>query len=269
MKKYVILFGLFCACVIFIIGFTGCATKEEAVKEDVQQPKEEVAEEVKKEVKKEVKEEVAKEEKPAEVVVEEEKEMEVVQRIDSDGDGVYDDEDQCADSPPGAMVDEYGCPKDSDRDGVYDGLDRCPDTISGVPVDRMGCPTITPSGEVARYKVVFEFDSDCASLKPIYYIRYKEQVEAIIKSNPYLEVLRVDVEGYTDRTGSDKYNLELSSRRARSVKMFLISQFGIDDSIITTQAFGERRPIASNSTAEGRQKNRRVEVFITVKNTEE
>jgi OOP family OmpA-OmpF porin len=60
--------------------------------------------------------------------------------IDRDHDGVYDGLDQCPATPRGARVDAHGCPRDSDGDGVYDGLDRCSGTAAGVPVDSHGCP---------------------------------------------------------------------------------------------------------------------------------
>jgi len=61
-------------------------------------------------------------------------------RQDTDGDGVGDARDRCPRTPPGAIVDEHGCPSDADADGVFDGLDRCPDTPIGTPVDEHGCP---------------------------------------------------------------------------------------------------------------------------------
>ncbi len=60
--------------------------------------------------------------------------------MDSDGDGVYDDMDECPNTPTGAIVDSIGCPKDSDGDGVYDGIDQCPNTPMGATVDSVGCP---------------------------------------------------------------------------------------------------------------------------------
>jgi len=60
--------------------------------------------------------------------------------IDSDGDGVDDRRDRCADTPRGALADPRGCPVDTDGDGVLDGLDRCPATPAGTAVDRFGCP---------------------------------------------------------------------------------------------------------------------------------
>ena len=61
-------------------------------------------------------------------------------KVDTDRDGVYDDQDQCPDTPRGAKVDAVGCPKDSDGDGVWDGIDKCPDTPKGATVDARGCP---------------------------------------------------------------------------------------------------------------------------------
>ena len=254
MKKCLIVFGILFICMGFIIMFGGCATQEEAVKEEAEQPKEEVS-----------KAEPA--EEPVEAAEPEEpKDIEIVQRIDSDGDGIYNDADKCAESPAGVQVDESGCPKDSDKDGVYDGIDKCPGTARGVPVDSTGCPAVKPSGKTARYKLVIEFDSDSASVKPVYYVQFKSRVEEIKKANPYLEVIRVEVKGHSDGTGKGAYNFELSQRRAQAVKNFVFSQFGVDAGIIKVQAFGEKSPVASNRTRSGRQKNRRVEVYVTVKN---
>jgi outer membrane protein OmpA-like peptidoglycan-associated protein len=59
---------------------------------------------------------------------------------DSDSDGVPDNRDRCANTPPGAQVNEFGCPIDSDGDGVPNGIDRCPNTPLGATVDAAGCP---------------------------------------------------------------------------------------------------------------------------------
>jgi OOP family OmpA-OmpF porin len=60
---------------------------------------------------------------------------------DTDGDGVPDRRDKCADTPKGAKVDARGCPLDTDGDGVFDGLDKCPETTKGCTVDKTGCQT--------------------------------------------------------------------------------------------------------------------------------
>ena len=68
---------------------------------------------------------------------------------DSDGDGVLDNRDRCADTPAGARVDARGCPSDSDGDGVPDGVDRCNTTAAGATVDATGCPKDSDSDNIA------------------------------------------------------------------------------------------------------------------------
>ena len=84
------------------------------------------------------------------------------------------------------------------------------------------------------------------------------RVAQIMKKYPQTTIL---VEGYTDSTGSEEYNLKLSERRAESVKRQLVHD-GVQQSRITTQGYGQSNPVASNSTAEGRAMNRRVEIRI-------
>jgi OOP family OmpA-OmpF porin len=77
-------------------------------------------------------------------------------------------------------------------------------------------------------------------------------------------VVDLDIIGYTDSTGPEAYNEQLSLRRATAVKDYIVSQ-GIDPAIIDVSGKGEADPVASNATREGRAKNRRVEVHIGVK----
>src|SRR5579864_6124889 len=74
--------------------------------------------------------------------------------------------------------------------------------------------------------------------------------------------IRVEIDGYTDSTGSLEFNERLSQQRAESVRSYLSSQ-GVNSSTITTQGFGPSQPIASNDTATGRQQNRRVELVVS------
>jgi len=69
------------------------------------------------------------------------------------------------------------------------------------------------------------------------------------------------VEGHTDAQGSAEYNQGLSERRAASVRSFLVGA-GVDGARLTSVGVGEERPIATNDTAEGRQRNRRVELRV-------
>lgn len=73
---------------------------------------------------------------------------------------------------------------------------------------------------------------------------------------------RVRVEGYTDSTGSEEYNQQLSQKRAEAVRSALLNQ-GISSDRIEVQGFGEAYPVASNDDATGRQRNRRVEIVIS------
>lgn len=72
---------------------------------------------------------------------------------------------------------------------------------------------------------------------------------------------RVALSGHTDSIGTEKYNQGLSERRAASVKNYLVKK-GVDGGRITSQGFGETKPIADNKTKEGRAKNRRVEIKV-------
>jgi len=74
--------------------------------------------------------------------------------------------------------------------------------------------------------------------------------------------LMLEVEGHTDSVGGDSYNQRLSERRAESVKQYLISQ-GVKVESITARGFGKGQPVANNSTAAGRQQNRRVEIVVS------
>ncbi len=86
-----------------------------------------------------------------------------------------------------------------------------------------------------------------------------QRLADVLRQNPDRTVL---VEGFTDSTGSDAYNLQLSQRRAEAVRSAL-SQMGIDRSRIETRGYGEAYPVASNATAGERQLNRRVEIVLS------
>jgi outer membrane protein OmpA-like peptidoglycan-associated protein len=101
------------------------------------------------------------------------------------------------------------------------------------------------------------FDVDEASLKPGAMQRLHRLV-AFLVEYPDRAVL---VEGYTDSTGSDAHNQSLSERRAGSVRSFLIEN-DIDSRRVLARGYGKAYPVAGNDTAEGRQRNRRVDVVI-------
>lgn len=74
--------------------------------------------------------------------------------------------------------------------------------------------------------------------------------------------LKVAVEGHTDNVGGDAYNQKLSEQRAEAVRAYLV-QFGVPDNAVTARGFGKTQPVATNDTADGRQKNRRVELVVS------
>lgn len=85
------------------------------------------------------------------------------------------------------------------------------------------------------------------------------RLSGVILSHPGLNLA---IEGYTDSTGSEDFNLKLSQQRADTVRSFLVSQ-GLLPDAVTAAGLGEDRPIADNTTAAGRQKNRRVEIIVS------
>lgn len=117
--------------------------------------------------------------------------------------------------------------------------------------------TQTERGAVITFGDVF-FDLNKAELRPS--AVGKVQILAqFLKDNPERKVL---IEGFTDSTGSDQYNLGLSQRRADGLKHALVRQ-GIDINRITTQGFGEEYAVTDNSTPAARAMNRRVEVTVS------
>ncbi len=102
------------------------------------------------------------------------------------------------------------------------------------------------------------FDTGRAELKAGA-MRTIDQLAIFLKENPERTV---QIEGYTDSTGSDALNQTLSERRADSVRFALLDR-GIDIRRIATRGFGKSNPVASNDTAAGRQQNRRVEIVIS------
>jgi OmpA-OmpF porin, OOP family len=180
--------------------------------------------------------------------------------FDSDKDGVCDGLDKCPDTPLGCMVDKDGCPVDSDKDGVCDGLDKCSGTPAGVKVDKDGCP-LPEIVEKGRTTLEVLFDFDKSTIKG----NYSKDIDALADVMKKYGDLNVTIEGYTDNLNRSKkpdYNKKLSQRRADAVKQYLVEKSGIDAKRLTAIGFGAEKPIASNDTEEGRQKNRRVEAAV-------
>ena len=112
--------------------------------------------------------------------------------------------------------------------------------------------------EKGRATLDVKFDFDKTFVKPIYY-KEIEGVTDVLKKYPDMKIV---VEGHTDNIGTKKYNLNLSQRRSNAIKAVMVKKFNIESSRITPKGFGYSRPVADNSTKEGRQINRRVEAAV-------
>jgi OmpA-OmpF porin, OOP family len=172
--------------------------------------------------------------------------------LDTDGDGVYDYLDKCPGTPAGVKVDQDGCPLDSDKDGVYDYLDKCPGTPAGLKVDKDGCPV------QVSITLKIEFDTGKSDIKE----KYHEEIKLVADFMKKYPQTNTVIEGHTDNVGREAANVKLSQSRANSVSAYLIAKFGIEKDRLQAVGYGPQKPIASNATAEGKQKNRRVQAVI-------
>jgi outer membrane protein OmpA-like peptidoglycan-associated protein len=175
---------------------------------------------------------------------------------DRDGDGIIDKNDKCPDQP--GLAQFQGCP-DRDGDGVPDNEDNCPDQPG--PVENHGCPypKAEPAAETVKVSTPILFE---VNKTVIHHSSYPVLDEAVKKLNADKDAYVV-VDGYTDNTGSRAYNKGLSVRRANAVKAHLI-KLGIKANRIKIAGHGMNSPAADNSTEEGRLKNRRAVMHLSI-----
>src|SRR6187549_3943277 len=114
-----------------------------------------------------------------------------------------------------------------------------------------------PVAEKVTFAADVLFDFDKAVIKP----EGKSKLDDISSKTKGVNLEVVIAIGHADSVGSDAYNQRLSVRRAESVKAYLVSK-GVEPNRIYTEGKGEKQPVASNKTKEGRQKNRRVEIEV-------
>ena len=207
---------------------------------------------------------------------------------DSDGDGVADIDDLCPDVA--GTAERHGCPvfTDRDGDGVADDIDRCPE-LAG-PKENFGCPWPDRDGDRVADKddrcpdePGSQENRGCPRKTTLIVVRkdrieLKQQIHfqpnrAKILTDSF-DILRdvadalkdapssaVRIEGHTDNVGKRSQNLSLSQARAEAVKEFLVKE-GVPSTQLKAVGYGQKRPIASNSTRAGRTLNRRVEFRI-------
>jgi outer membrane protein OmpA-like peptidoglycan-associated protein len=119
-------------------------------------------------------------------------------------------------------------------------------------------PAPAPPPEKICMTLNVEFDFDKADVKSKYH-GVLEKVAEFMKQYPETTTV---IEGHTDNRGKYEYNIRLSERRAESVKNYLVEKFGIEASRLSTKGYGYTKPVATNATAAGRQKNRRIDAVF-------
>jgi OmpA-OmpF porin, OOP family len=175
---------------------------------------------------------------------------------DTDNDGINDEEDKC---PAVYGLARYqGCPiPDTDKDGVNDEEDNCVNEKG--PSSNKGCPVTDTIAiqkiNTAAKQIFFETGKAIlleASYNPL------DEIAAILADN---SSFKVSIEGHTDNEGNKAANQVLSEKRAKVVLQYLAGK-GIVESRMQSKGFGQDKPVSNNNTAEGRSKNRRVEIKI-------
>jgi outer membrane protein OmpA-like peptidoglycan-associated protein len=143
-------------------------------------------------------------------------------------------------------------PRDTDRDGVLDRNDDCPSTRRGSTVDRAGCAIFRGTIEGINFKTASaELTNEAVDTL--------DDISRTLQGYPRTHLT---IKAHTDSQGEPARNQQLSERRAKAVVDFLARR-GFPYARMTAKAYGERNPLDTNDTSEGRANNRRVELFAT------
>lgn len=185
--------------------------------------------------------------------------------LDTDGDKVFDGPDKCPDTPVGAVVDSTGCPIDTDRDGIADGVDICPATPSGTLVNAGGCPI-----ELTRYErqlvedwlirlTDLEFLPDTTALAPAGQARLDSVAVALLQ----WPMAKVEIASHVDNSVEPGYRVPLSTMRVRAVLQYLLRTHPtLDQKNFWITGYGDTEPLAPNTSAANRKRNRRIEFKV-------
>jgi OOP family OmpA-OmpF porin len=183
---------------------------------------------------------------------------------DNDGDGILDKDDKCPNEPEDkdGFQDEDGCPDpDNDGDGILDVNDKCPnepETFNGYQ-DEDGCPDEIPAA-VKKFTGVIQGINFKTKSAEITKDSHKVLDKTVQVLTDYPDV-RLEIGGHTDNVGKPEFNMELSQKRAESVKEYLVGK-GISAGRLTAVGYGMDKPLTSNKTAADKAKNRRTEFTL-------
>jgi outer membrane protein OmpA-like peptidoglycan-associated protein len=142
-----------------------------------------------------------------------------------------------------------------DKSFLLSVISNHPELLEGKAIETKYAEKITEAVSSRSYHI--EFQTGSAIIRPASY----KMLNEIFESAVVAEGLKLGVYGHTDNNGSDAVNVPLSEKRAAAVKEYLVSK-GLKDSQIETQGFGSSKPVADNSTEDGRSRNRRVEIVL-------
>jgi OOP family OmpA-OmpF porin len=191
---------------------------------------------------------------------------------DNDQDGILDVDDLCPNDPEDkdGFEDEDGCPDpDNDKDRILDKDDKCPnepETYNGFE-DEDGCPdrgrvVVTDTSIEILDMVYFEYNKAVIKSESFPIL---DAVAATLQGNPSINL--IEIQGHTDERGDDAYNLDLSDRRAKSVREYLQGK-GVDEKRLTSQGYGETQPLDRRHNEAAWAKNRRVAFLILKRATD-
>ncbi|MEO9274424.1 OmpA family protein [Marinomonas sp. 5E14-1] len=180
-----------------------------------------------------------------------------IETVDTDSDGVNDEDDLCPTTLSNVAVDSKGCALDDDKDGVANHLDMCSNSSAGVKVNEKGCQVVLEKPKSVHLNVQFAYDS--AVINPEYYAQI-EEVADFLTEYPNTNAT---IEGHTDDRGSVSYNQTISEKRAQAIVDVLVNSFGISADRLNTVGYGEEQPLLNNDTEENRSINRRVTAVIS------
>ena len=149
---------------------------------------------------------------------------------------------------------------DSDNDGVFDSQDNCADTPATDKVDDKGCTIFTERQETIELHVNFDTGKSVVKTK------YESEIAKaanFLKTYPHVSLT---IDGHSSAKGSAKYNQTLSAKRAQAIVDVLVNEFGIEASRLKAIGYGESKLLDKNNSAAAHEKNRRIEATVSTTN---
>ena len=149
---------------------------------------------------------------------------------------------------------------DSDGDGVLDDSDECPGTPYNMVTDPNGCPaSLLPDENSFKMEARVFYNENSSEINSKYYEELNRLGERMQQRSEAISIM----DGYISKRENHTTNQTLSKKRVEGVKSYLILKYKIDPNRIKTFYYGSERPIASNDNVEGRKLNQRVYVMIS------